>query len=251
MSWSKRSGGAPVAAVPAVQPNLYSAEAMWALQLSAGLILGTDRSGNAKHLSNVTAGSQKSNIPATGRFAPANNAAGMGPSASALAPLTGAQSVTCVVNFGRPAWTADQWIYAQADFTNNVSGSGNALLSLLLSGTTHTLTAFHQNGAASTSSVVSSTLVTPTDGLDHFVSVARSASGLTYEFGIDGVYQTPAAALTAPSLGSISKSFVGCRPVPVNLALEVFCGGIEDVCVWPATLTQAQVQALRVVRMGL
>lgn len=143
------------------------------------------------------------------------------------------------------------WLYAQADFVNNVAGSGNALFTLLVQGSTGKLMAFHQNGAASTGVSVVSTQSPPADGLDHFVSLARSADGLTYSFGIDGTFDTPASAALAPSLGSIAKSFVGCRPNPTNQALEVFNGGIQDVCIWPTTLTQAQVQALRVIAMGV
>lgn len=242
-------GGGGVQHVPTLQPNLYGATAQWGVLLDhthvPAVMSGTDRSGNGYHLSDTNVSSQPSNIPSAARYCSPVRGGGMGPAVAVPPVNLGARTLTMVANFGSGI-TSTQWLFVQANFSVT-GGAGNCSFGITADG--GKLNYFAQNGAG-TGVVVPTALPVPVDGLDHFLSIARAADGVTLEFGLDGAYDTQVAPLP-PTLGSVGKPFIGCRAVPANLALEIFLGGLQDVCDWPLTLTQAQVAPLRAAAMGL
>lgn len=223
-----------------LQPTLYSPAAQWALR-GAPVTATTyaDRSGNGSHLTGGTP------IPAPGST-PGQLSVIFGPgSAGSLSRTTDAAlrlsaEVTVTLKcWRRPAGTSQ--VLFELGGTGGMGANGNVLYELGV-GSGGGLYYYSETGSQVGHAVGTSGLVPQTWS---FISLQRDAAATDIRLGIDGAYENLVGV--APTGGGQAFMTIGNEP---DFGLP-WLGGLEDLCVWPTRLTDAELLVLRKAAMGI
>lgn len=218
----------------ALTPTLYGPLAQWALRGAPDTATTyADRSGNARHITSGTPVPVPSRIPGFTGITGKNP--GLKLSGAGLR-LLGEMTVTC------KAWAvASAGVQVIIDCSKSGTGSANnTLFTVGISANAPFL--YRETGSGVGVGTGMSSTVTP--GRWTWLSWRRAASGdVTY--GIDLTYQT--VTMTPATDGSAADITIGTDNEPG----QPWLGGFEDLSIWGARLTDAQLLSLYTVAMGV
>lgn len=234
----------------ALTPNLYGALAMWDLLYDAGgnVISGHDRSGNGRDIGATNPIMFPDLIPGRqcewtgGAYGGAEN------NGHNNAGFWGADlkrpDFTVTARVVIPAYTGGggfRTIFGLAQPGSNVE--------FLFGQNLNGLATFWQFGGGHTGVDAQSAYLKKGDGQQHFVS-CRRALDYSILIGADKSYGASTGPLTPPdATGGFGGVCVGVGTQPGNV--NNYCGAIIDLCVWPGVLTDAQINTLNAIAMGL
>ncbi len=231
-------------------PTLYSPVALYGLDFSGSEAAGlADRSGNGKHLTKVSlVGTQADRVPSA---ASARGSSGVGTkfvqgalgSADATWAITGPFTVLCRVLFDGDV-SRTQVLYQSNYYPYTPSPVRCVPFTLATVGPDGALLSYTQHGS-NTADAWTSALKPPV-GRWSFISYRRAANGVL-TVGVDFTFQdSPVIALptTAPGVQlGVMNSNDGIAPL-------AWGGGMADLGVWGARLTDEQLQPLFRAAMG-
>lgn len=217
----------------ALTPTLYSPLAQWALRGAPNTsITYLDRSGNGRHITSGTPVPVPSRIPGFTGISGKNP--GLKLSGVGLR-LLGELTITC------KAWIVSSSA-VQVILDCSRSGVGSANNTLYTVGVSNNLPFYYRETGAG-SGLGTGMSSAPQPGVWSWLSWRRAASGdMTY--GIGTTYQTVVEA--PPTDGSAADITIGTDNEPG----QPWLGGLEDLSIWGARLTDAQLLELHNVAMG-
>lgn len=116
--------------------------------------------------------------------------------------------------------------------------AGNILWNLGLD-TTGRVRVFHEFGAGSSNSIVSSSNYLLREGTNQHVVMSRAADGITYKIYVNGVFVETLVASTPPTGGTSNSVTVGANII----GSDAYSGSVWDIAIYDTQLTDAQIKA--------